>query len=144
MTDPDATNVAEQFQRCIEMGFYVHLLGIVGDASFAARVYVKKVQWFRLAALIACSLYSLLWLAWLIWLHVVVFNHGGRVCSGAYLSDDEKVGDALPGYALHQGQVLLNIIIGIWTSNVFIVIMAVVIGIFAGRYLKGQVADFER
>ena len=124
------------------MGFYVHLLGIVGDASFAARVYVKKVQWFRLAALIACSLYTILWLAWLIWLHVVVFNHDGRVCSGAYLPDDKDIGDALPGYALHQGLMLRNIIIGIWCSNVFIAIMAVIIGIFANRYLKRQVAEF--
>ena len=88
ITDPEASNVAELFQRCIEMGFYVHLLGILGDASFAARVYIKKNKCFRMFALIACSLYSLLWLAWLIWLHVVVFNHDGRVCSGAYLPDD--------------------------------------------------------
>ena len=40
--DPSATNIADNFQKCVEMGFYVHLLGILGDSSFAARVYVKK------------------------------------------------------------------------------------------------------
>ena len=82
-----ASDVALHFQYCIEVGFYVHLLGILGDSSFAARIYVKKSQWFRVASLITVSLYSLLWLAWLIWLHVVVFTHGGKVCSGHYLDD---------------------------------------------------------
>ena len=90
MNDPTATDVANHFQACVTMGFYVHLLGIIGDGSFAARIYIKKTAWFRLASMIAVSLYSLLWLAWLIWLHVVVFNHDGRVCSGHYLSDAER------------------------------------------------------
>ena len=119
------------------MGFYVHLIGILGDSSFAARIYVKKTQWFRLISLITVSLYTLLWLAWLIWLHIVVFNHDGKVCSGDYLDDAQTDDvDSLPGYALRQGRVLRSIIIGIWCSNGFIVIFSLLVGIFANRYLK--------
>lgn len=145
MFDPKASDVARTFQSCIEMGFYVHLLGIFGDASFAARVYVKKTNWFRLGSLILVSLYTLLWLAWLVWLHVVVFNHAGKVCKGSYLPDSlTSSTDALPGYALHQGQVLTNIIIGIWSANGAIVLGSVVIGVLAARYLKREMAGLEQ
>ena len=87
--DPTGTDIAKSFTEIIEMGMFVHILGIFGDSGFAARVYIKKTQWYRLASLILCSLYSLLWLGWLIWLHIIVFNHNGRVCSGHYLPDSE-------------------------------------------------------
>ena len=99
--DRDAVNVAEQFQTTIKLGAMIHGLGILGDSSFAIRVWVKKTQWYRLTSLIVVSIYSLLWLGWLVWLHILVFGHGGSVCKGNYLSDsylDTHV--AIPGYAL--------------------------------------------
>ena len=121
------------------MGFYVHLLGIFGDSSFAARVYIKNTAWYRLASMILVSLYSLLWMGWLIWLHVVVFNHNGNVCRGHYLSDEERASvttATIPSYALRQGQVLKNMVIGIWCANIFIALASVVVAVFAARYLK--------
>ncbi len=67
----------------------MHGLGIIGDSSFAIRVFVKKVHWFRLASLVLVSLYTIMWLGWLIWLHILVFGHGGSVCKGAYLSEQD-------------------------------------------------------
>ena len=73
--DPSSTNVAELFQGTLKLGIVTHFLGIIGDGTFAARTYVKKTKWFRLAALIACSIYSIIWLGWLIWIHIALFNH---------------------------------------------------------------------
>lgn len=90
--DRDAVNVAEQFQTTIKLGAMIHGLGILGDSSFAIRVWVKKTQWYRLTSLIIVSIYSILWLGWLVWLHILVFGHGGSVCKGNYLSDSQKNG----------------------------------------------------
>jgi len=107
-------------------------LGIIGDSCFAARVYVKKTAWFRLAALIIVSIYTLLWLGWLIYLHIIVFNHDGKVCRGEYLPDvDTEDGNPIDGYAIRQGLVLKNIIIGIWCANGFIVVLAVIASVGA-------------
>ena len=126
----------------VRFGMIVHILGIAGDSSFAARVYVKKTQWFRLAALIAVSLYTILWLGWLIWLHIVVFNHKGRVCSGSYLSDSKTDGvDYIPGYAIQQGRVLTNIIIGVWCANGAIAILNVIATVIGAQYLKRKATE---
>ena len=98
VTNVDATDVSQTFFSMIRLGMVTHLLGIIGDGSFAARIYVKNTPWFRLAALIAVSLYTILWLGWLIWLHVVVFNHEGKVCSGYYLPEEARIPQ--PGYAI--------------------------------------------
>ena len=101
MENPDAKDISQSFKETVKLGLVVHFLGIIGDTSFAARVYIKKTNWFRLAALIAVSIYTLLWIGWLIYLHVVVFNHAGKVCSGHYLPDDmTKDGNPIPGYAI--------------------------------------------
>ncbi len=81
------------------MGAMVHILGIIGDGSFAARIYVKKTRWFRSAALIAVSLYSILFIGWLVFLHIVVFSHESEVCSGKYLDKDSLI-EPTPGYAI--------------------------------------------
>ena len=81
-------------------------MGIFADASMAARVYVKKAQWFRTFALIFVLIYSLLWLGWLIALFIIRYRYVGRVCSGAYLSDDLNDGEPILGYAIVQGRVL--------------------------------------
>ena len=122
----------------LKAGGVIHVLGILGDSSFAIRIFVKKTQWFRLGALILVSIYSLLWLGWLIWLHVIVFNHNGKVCKGSYLPESEQDKPKI-NYAIQQGQILTNIIIGIWCSNVAIAILSVIAGICANRYLKGKV-----
>lgn len=95
-------------------------------------MYVKKTAWFRLAALIIVSIYTLLWLGWLIYLHIIVFNHDGKVCRGEYLPDvDTEDGNPIDGYAIRQGLVLKNIIIGIWCANGFIVVLAVIASVGA-------------
>ena len=114
------------------------MIGIIGDASYAARVYIKKTAWFRLGSLIAVSIYTLLWLGWLIYLHVIVFNHEGKVCSGHYLTDDLKDLEVIPGYAIVQGKVLKNLIIGIWCANGAIILLTVIASIVAVRYLKSR------
>ena len=75
--DTGAVNVAQEFQVCLTWGFYIHLAGIFADASFAARIYVKKTQWFRTFALIFVTLYSLMWLGWLISLFIIRYRHVG-------------------------------------------------------------------
>ena len=112
----------------------VHILGVIGDSSYAARIYIKKTQWFRLASLIIVSLYSILWLGWLIWLHIVVFNHVGKVCSGHYLPESDRF--VQDNYAIRQGQVLKNIVIGIWCANGGIVLLSVIARIIGARYLN--------
>ena len=82
--------MAGYFRDMLKAGGVIHVLGILGDSSFAIRIFVKKTQWFRLGALILVSIYSLLWLGWLIWLHVIVFNHNGKVCKGSYLPESEQ------------------------------------------------------
>ena len=82
-------------------GFFIHLAGIFGDGSMAARVYVKKTEWFRTLALILVSLYTLAWLGWLITLLVLRYRHTGQVCSGYYLNDND--GTPVNGYAIKQG-----------------------------------------
>ena len=89
-TDRSASDIAATFKATMKFGAMVHALGILGDSSFAIRVYVKKTQWYRLASLILVSFYSILWLGWLIWLHIVVFNHEGKVCKGSYLENAEQ------------------------------------------------------
>jgi len=96
--DHSAKDITEEFKATVKLGLIVHILGVFGDSSFAARVYVKKTQWFRLGSLILVSLYTILWLGWLIWLHIVVFNHEGKVCSGSYLPDSEQI--VQQGYAI--------------------------------------------
>ena len=86
----------------LKAGGVIHVLGILGDSSFAIRIFVKKTQWFRLGALILVSIYSLLWLGWLIWLHVIVFNHNGKVCKGSYLPESEQDKPKI-NYAIQQG-----------------------------------------
>ena len=122
------------------MGVIVHFLGILGDSSFAARVYVKKHNCYRLTSLILVSLYTILWLGWLIWLHVVVFNHEGKVCAGAYLEDSDGV-IALDGYAIKQASVLKSLIIAIWCINGGITVLSIIAGIIAARYLKSKRGD---
>ena len=114
----------------------VHIIGILGDGSFAARVYVKKTQWFRYGALILVSFYSIFWLGWLIWLHIVVYNHEGKVCSGQYLPDSDRIVQS--GYAIQQGRILQNIIIGIWCANGGIVVLSIIAGVVATQYLKAK------
>ena len=91
MMDHSATDISGLFKGTLKFGAMVHALGIIGDSSFAIRVYVKKTQWYRLTSLIIVSFYTMLWLGWLIWLHIVVFNHGGSVCKGSYLNDASAV-----------------------------------------------------
>ena len=90
----------------MKWGFYIHLMGIFGDASMAARVYVKETNWFRTSALVLVSIYTLLWVGWLIATLVVRYRHTGKVCSGSYLSDSEQTGSPILGYAIVQGQVV--------------------------------------
>ena len=133
MKDPLATDIVDRFKSTILYGTMVHFLGILGDSSFAIRVYVTKTQWYRLASLILVSFYTLLWLGWLIWLHVVVFTHGGKVCKGSYLSDEPEV---QAGYAIQQGQILTNILIGVWCANGAIAVLSIIAGVVAAQYLK--------
>ena len=99
MMDPSASDVASMFRDTLKGGALVHALGILGDGSFAVRIFVKKTQWYRLASLILVSFYTILWLGWLIWLHIVVFYHKGKVCRGSYLPGDTS-DVVLPNYAL--------------------------------------------
>ena len=135
----DATNVADRFSLAMKLGAAVHALGICGDSSFAVRVWVKNTQWYRIASLILVSVYSLLWLVWLIWIHVLVFGHDGSVCKGSYLSDTEyDAFKTLPNYALMQGRVMTNTIIGIWVANGTIFLLSVIASIVGSRYLKSK------
>ena len=103
-------------------GLFAHALGILGDGSFAIRVYVKKAEWFRSTSVYLVTFYTLVWTGWLIWLHIVLFNHTGRVCSGAYLESTEDSfkltgGKVMDGYALQQARILYLTLLIVYAAN---------------------------
>ena len=109
-------NVAEEYSQLLMFGSFVHGIGILGDGSFAARVYVKRTEWFRFGSLIAVSFYSLCFTGWFVYLHMQVFKHESYVCSGHYLSADE-LKEPTEKYAIKQGRIMQNILIGVWCAN---------------------------
>merc|ERR1712060_109023 len=107
-TNPMSINVAEEYSQLLMFGSFVHGIGIIGDGSFAARVYVKRTEWFRFGSLIAVSFYSLCFTGWFVYLHMQVFKHESYVCSGHYLSADE-LKEPTEKYAIKQGRIMQNI-----------------------------------
>ncbi len=66
------------------------------DASMAVRV-VSKNRVFNIAALVACSLYTIAFIIWFIWIMVVRWSASGKICSGENL---DAVSEPLAGYAI--------------------------------------------
>ena len=129
----NTTNVAGLLQDVLSVGFYVHFFGIIADGCFAIRIYYKgRNEWFNYLAIVLEVFYTLCYLVWLIWIQVIRFRKSGRICSGAYL-DDEEVRDM---YAIRQGKVILWLIIGVYIANVFITICAAIAGIIASKAIK--------
>ena len=104
-------------------GFGTHLVGIFADASMALRGYSKEES-FKKGALIFVSLYTVAFLIWFIWIQVLTFGQLGKVCSGYYLADPT----VQVNYAVRQGQVFKNLIIGVYCANGFIVVLSIVSG----------------
>jgi len=89
------------------------------------RVKLEKNKVFSGVALVSVTVYTLVFVAWLIYVEVVRFDHGGKVCSGHYLT--EVLRETQPnGYAVRQGLALKRLIIGMWCANGGIVVLAIV------------------
>jgi hypothetical protein len=95
-----AINVSFNMASCMKFGFAVHLMGIFADTSMAIRVRSVNMK-FRLYALVAVSVYTVLVLGWIIWLHFVRYNTYGKVCSGDYL--ETNLYAVQDGFAIRQG-----------------------------------------
>ena len=74
----------------------MHVLGIIADSMMFCQVKIRN-KTFKLAALIAVGVYSILFFAWLIYIFVVRFNSSGKVCSGNYLPSGST---QIKGYAI--------------------------------------------
>lgn len=90
------------------------MIGIFADLSMVFRVRSLNKR-FRFYALVAVSIYTFLFTGWLLYLHIVRYNPIGKVCSGDYF--DSEPDASLDSFAIHQGTVLRNIIIGVWCAN---------------------------
>lgn len=101
-------------RNCVKVGFAVHMIGIFADLSMVFRVRSLNKR-FRFYALVAVSIYTFLFTGWLLYLHIVRYNPIGKVCSGDYF--DSEPDASLDSFAIHQGTVLRNIIIGVWCAN---------------------------
>ena len=66
------------------LGFAVHLFGMIADTLMVLRVKNTNKA-FGIVSLAAVSLYTLSFFAWVIFIHIVRFDHNGKVCSGHYL-----------------------------------------------------------
>ena len=68
-------------QTVIMFGFWMHFIGFFCDLSMLIRVKVTH-KTFGLVALIAVSVYTLVFVCWLIWLMVVAYRNSSQVCAG--------------------------------------------------------------
>ena len=63
----DATDYAARFHMILEFTLITHILGFIGDACMAIRIYYKNVI-FGYAALGIEILYCVVYTVWLIWI----------------------------------------------------------------------------
>ena len=89
-------NVSLKWHQSIIFGFVVHCAGIISDGMMFLRVKRIKSRYFNFTAIICVTIYSCAFTAWLIYLMVVRFSHGGEVCSGHYMSPQDKGYESLP------------------------------------------------
>ncbi len=77
----DGVDYSTKMYNMMLFGFITHLIGFFCDSAMAIRV-VSKNKAFNIAALVACSLYTIAFIIWLIWIMVVRWSASGKYCSG--------------------------------------------------------------
>lgn len=133
-----AKNISSYMKSCLKVGFAVHLIGIFADLLMVIRVRCLNRK-FRLFALVAVSVYTFLFAAWLLLIHRVRYSTTGKVCSGDFLDDGLQT--SAEQYAIHQGRILRNIIIGVWCANGLIVVFAITADIIGKVFIKLKGSD---
>ena len=82
--------MSQRWRSSIKFGFAVHLVGVFADGLMVARVKLAQNKVFSSVALASVTVYTLAFVAWLIYVEVVRFDHGGKVCSGYYLTSEVR------------------------------------------------------
>ena len=81
-------NVAAWYWNLIWFGYRIHLFGIVSYGLFITRMFYKdKID---TSAIVAVSVYSVIWVGWLLAMVATRFSDVGRVCSGALLPEQMR------------------------------------------------------
>ena len=131
-----AINVQSRFRMAIRFGFYLSVLNFGRVAINQVSIWYKN-QFLYWIALVMYGIIFMLILVWFVFAQIWRWSYSGRVCSGDFLSADEKSQLRHSGnndtYLIAEGNFLLGVIIAIYSMVGLLLLVVFAVALFCSQ-----------